>query len=79
MQWFLKEQVEEVATMSALLEVVERSRDEPMDVEDYLVREHRGARPPTRRPRRPRAGRSSASSDLSAASQHAARRPAGGA
>jgi ferritin len=41
--WFLKEQVEEVATMSALLAVVERSSDAPMFVEDYLVREH--ARP----------------------------------
>jgi ferritin len=41
MQWFLKEQVEEVATMSALLTVVERSADRPMDVEEYLVREGR--------------------------------------
>jgi ferritin len=38
-QWFLKEQVEEVATMSALLSVVERSSDTPMFIEDYLVRE----------------------------------------
>jgi bacterioferritin B len=38
-QWFLKEQVEEVATMSGLLAVVERSSDQPMFVEDYLVRE----------------------------------------
>jgi ferritin len=42
-QWFLKEQVEEVATMSSLLAVVERSAESPMTVEDYLVREH-GAR-----------------------------------
>jgi ferritin len=42
-QWFLKEQVEEVSTMSALLAVAERSSDTPMFVEDYLVREH--ARP----------------------------------
>ena len=42
-QWFLKEQVEEVATMSALLAAVERSSDAPMLVEDYLVREHSGA------------------------------------
>ena len=41
--WFLKEQVEEVSTMSALLTVVERSSDSPMSVEDYLVREHGGA------------------------------------
>jgi bacterioferritin B len=42
MQWFIKEQVEEVATMSDLLRVVERSRDDPMDVENYLAREHPG-------------------------------------
>ena len=42
MQWFIKEQVEEVASMSALLTVVERSKDNPMLVEDYLVREHSG-------------------------------------
>jgi bacterioferritin B len=40
MQWFIKEQVEEVATMSDLLRVVERSRDDPMEVENYLAREH---------------------------------------
>jgi ferritin len=38
-QWFLKEQVEEVATMSSLLSVVQRSSDAPMFIEDYLVRE----------------------------------------
>ncbi|HMJ02944.1 MAG TPA: ferritin [Conexibacter sp.] len=43
MQWFLKEQVEEVASMSALLKVVERSADDPMRIEDYLVREHPGS------------------------------------
>jgi bacterioferritin B len=51
MQWFLKEQVEEVATMSALLKVVERSADRPMDVEEYLVREGQdGAEDPTAPP-----------------------------
>jgi len=39
MQWFIKEQIEEVATMSDLLRVVERSADHAMDIEDYLVRE----------------------------------------
>jgi ferritin len=38
-QWFLKEQVEEVSTMSSLLSVVERSSDSPMFIEDYLARE----------------------------------------
>jgi bacterioferritin B len=41
-QWFLKEQVEEVATMSSLLAVVERSAEAPMTIEDYLVREQGG-------------------------------------
>jgi ferritin len=38
-QWFIKEQIEEVATMSDLLRVVERSKNDPMDVEDFLARE----------------------------------------
>jgi ferritin len=42
MQWFIKEQVEEVATMSDLLRVVERSRDDPMEIENYMAREHPG-------------------------------------
>jgi ferritin len=42
MQWFIKEQVEEVATMSDLLRVVERSRDDVMEVENYMAREHSG-------------------------------------
>jgi ferritin len=41
-QWFLKEQVEEVSSMSSLLAVVQRSSDNPMRIEDYLVREHSG-------------------------------------
>ena len=40
MSWFLKEQTEEVATMSDLLDVVERCRDNVMLVEEYLAREH---------------------------------------
>lgn len=39
MQWFIKEQVEEVATMSDLLAVVERSRDNPLLIEDFVARE----------------------------------------
>lgn len=42
LSWFLKEQVEEVSTMSSLLQVVERSKDNPMTVEDYLAREYSG-------------------------------------
>ena len=41
-QWFLKEQVEEVSSMSDLLRVVERSRDNPMWAEEYLARESPG-------------------------------------
>ena len=40
MQWFVKEQVEEVATMSDLLRVVQRSQDDPMEIENYIAREH---------------------------------------
>ncbi len=39
-QWFLKEQVEEVSTMSGLFDVIQRSAEMPHVVEDYLVREH---------------------------------------
>jgi len=42
MQWFIKEQVEEVATMSDLLRVAERSRDDLHDIEDYIAREQSG-------------------------------------
>ena len=42
MLWFVKEQVEEVATMSDLLRVVQRSQDDPMEIENYLAREHGG-------------------------------------
>jgi bacterioferritin B len=36
MQWFVKEQLEEVSTMQALLDVVERGRDNLLQVEEYL-------------------------------------------
>lgn len=39
MQWFLKEQIEEVASMSDLLTIAERLADRPMDIEDWLARE----------------------------------------
>ena len=48
MQWFIKEQVEEVATMSDLLAIVTRSRDDLNDIEEYVAREQgRGAADPT--------------------------------
>jgi len=42
LQWFVKEQVEEVALMSDLLNVVERSRDNLLLAEDYIARESLG-------------------------------------
>jgi len=43
--WFLQEQREEVSSMTALLQVVERSRDHVMLVEEYLARESGGENP----------------------------------
>jgi bacterioferritin B len=40
MQWFLKEQVEEVASMTTLLRVVERASGNALQVEEYLAREN---------------------------------------
>ena len=37
--WFVKEQVEEVASMTDLLAVVERAKDDPLHGEEYLARE----------------------------------------
>jgi bacterioferritin B len=39
MQWFIKEQVEEIATMSALLTVVTRSKDDVESIEEWVARE----------------------------------------
>jgi len=39
MQWFIKEQVEEVATMGGLLRVAERSGEDAAAIEEYLGRE----------------------------------------
>ena len=40
--WFVKEQVEEVSSMTDLLNVVERSKDNPLLIEDFLAREQIG-------------------------------------
>ena len=45
MHWFLQEQREEVSSMSALLDVVTRSKDNVMFVEDFLARESGGESP----------------------------------
>ncbi|HKF83483.1 MAG TPA: ferritin [Solirubrobacterales bacterium] len=42
LQWFVKEQVEEVALMGDLLRVVERSRENLLLAEDYIAREKLG-------------------------------------
>jgi ferritin len=42
MQWFIKEQTEEVATMNDLVRIVERAKDSPLLIEEYLAREGLG-------------------------------------
>ncbi len=51
MQWFIKEQVEEVATMNDLLAVVTRSKDDLNAIEEWVAREQgAGAADPTAPP-----------------------------
>ena len=51
-QWFIKEQVEEIATMSDLLTVVKRARDDIEAIEEYVAREQSGqGNDPTAPPR----------------------------
>jgi bacterioferritin B len=38
-QWFLREQVEEIDLMRTLLDVAERCRERPLDLEDFIARE----------------------------------------
>jgi bacterioferritin B len=52
MQWFIKEQVEEVATMSDLLAVATRNRDDVEDIEEYVAREQSGVEDDPTAPRR---------------------------
>ena len=40
--WFVKEQVEEVSSMTDLLNVVERSKGTPLLIEEFLAREQIG-------------------------------------
>ena len=42
MQWFIKEQIEEVASINDLLTVVTRARENPLLAEEYLARESPG-------------------------------------
>ena len=42
MLWFLKEQIEEVASMSTLLTVAKRAGDNWFDLENFVAREHVG-------------------------------------
>lgn len=48
--WFLKEQVEEVASMSALLDVATRSQERPEELESYLARSDAEGEDPTAPP-----------------------------
>ncbi len=41
-QWFIKEQVEEVSSMGDLLKIVQRAKDNPLMAEEYLAREKVG-------------------------------------
>ena len=43
LNWFLKEQVEEVSSMSDLLAIARRAKDNPLWIEEYLGREGIGA------------------------------------
>jgi ferritin len=51
MQWFIKEQVEEIATMSDLLAVATRNRDDIEDIEEYVAREQGGGQTDPTAPR----------------------------
>jgi ferritin len=51
LQWFIKEQVEEVATMSDLLAVVTRNQDDLEDIEEYVAREAGRSEPDPTAPR----------------------------
>src|SRR5437763_16486299 len=42
MSWFIKEQVEEIASMNDLLTIVRRTEDDPLRAEEYLAREQSG-------------------------------------
>jgi ferritin len=42
MQWFIKEQVEEIASMNDLLTIVGRAKDDPLRAEEFLARESLG-------------------------------------
>ncbi|WP_236790205.1 ferritin [Amycolatopsis sp. GM8] len=44
LQWFLKEQVEEVATMTTLLNIVKRANGNLFEVETWLARESAGGK-----------------------------------
>ena len=45
-QWFIKEQLEEVASINDLLKVVQRARENPLLAEEYLARESPAAEAP---------------------------------
>ena len=70
MQWFLKEQVEEVASMTTLLRVVERAADNALQVEEYLSRENASE---ARRSDRATRGRRRALTAVSGSARAAAR------
>jgi bacterioferritin B len=46
MQWFIREQIEEVRTMTDLLHVAQRAKDDPLHGEEYLARQGVGEQDP---------------------------------
>jgi ferritin len=50
MQWFLKEQVEEVSSMTTLLTIADRAGENLFDLEDFIAREMSTAGPDTTAP-----------------------------
>ena len=53
MQWFLKEQIEEVSSMATLVRIAERAGDNLFHIEDFVARELAGT--PTTDPAAPKA------------------------
>lgn len=43
MLWFLKERVEEIASVSTLLTIAQRAGDNLFDIENFIAREQIGA------------------------------------
>ena len=76
-QWFLKEQVEEIDLMSTLLTTAERSRERPLDLEDFIAREGIGGGEADTRGARARGWLTSSSTRWRPAARRSTRWPRG--